>query len=129
MATTERAPHEEEPLEPELPIVDPHHHLFERTSPPYLLDDLRADIGASGQRVVASVYVEAGTHFDPDAPTHLRPVGETAWVAAQAGTLLVLTGRPLPPPRKVTPVARENTPHFQPLLDAWGISRPARRQA
>lgn len=50
-------------------------------------------------------------------------------VSAQAETLLVLTGRPLPPPRKVAAPARETTPHFQPLLDAWGIARPARRQA
>ncbi|MDK2657240.1 hypothetical protein [Cupriavidus consociatus] len=48
-------------------------------------------------------------------------------IAAQADSLLVLTGRPLPPPRKVTPATRDNTPHFQPLLDAWGIARPARR--
>lgn len=46
---------------------------------------------------------------------------------AQADTPLVLTGRPLPPPRRVTPPPRESTPHFQPLLDAWGIARPAAR--
>lgn len=50
-------------------------------------------------------------------------------MSAQADSLLVLTGRPLPPPRKVTPAARDNSPHFQPLLDAWGIARPGRRQA
>ncbi|MBB2917841.1 hypothetical protein FHX60_002243 [Cupriavidus alkaliphilus] len=43
----------------------------------------------------------------------------------EAETPLVLTGRPLPPPRRVTPVPRDNTPHFEPLLDVWGIARPA----
>ncbi len=40
-------------------------------------------------------------------------------------TPLVLTGRPLPPPRRVTPAPRDNKPHFEPLLDVWGIARPA----
>jgi hypothetical protein len=44
----------------------------------------------------------------------------------EAATPLVLTGRPLPPPRRVTPAPRGNTPHFEPLLDVWGIARPAK---
>lgn len=43
----------------------------------------------------------------------------------EADTLLMLTGRPLPPPRRVAAPPRENTPHFEPLLDVWGIARPA----
>ena len=44
-------------LEPELPIVDPHHHLIDRPeSGRYLLPDLLADI-ASGHNVVATVYL------------------------------------------------------------------------
>ncbi|AQV97285.1 hypothetical protein BJN34_25835 [Cupriavidus necator] len=43
----------------------------------------------------------------------------------EADTRLVLTGRPLPPPRRVTPAPRDNKPHFEPLLDVWGIARPA----
>lgn len=58
-----------------------------------------------------------------------RQMGAVAYAGeperpAQADTPLVLTGRPLPPPRRVTPPTRENTPHFEPLLDAWGIARP-----
>ena len=41
----------EETLEPELPICDPHHHLWDRSGSRYLLDELLADIG-SGHNVV-----------------------------------------------------------------------------
>ncbi|MBI3369822.1 MAG: hypothetical protein HY021_15630, partial [Burkholderiales bacterium] len=35
----------EQILEPALPIVDPHHHLWDRTGNRYLLDELLADTG------------------------------------------------------------------------------------
>jgi predicted TIM-barrel fold metal-dependent hydrolase len=74
----------EEALEPELEIVDPHHHLWEHeTMTRYLVDDLLADTG-SGHRVVQTVFVECGWAYRPDAPSHLRTVGETEFVAAQA---------------------------------------------
>ena len=48
----------EEIIEPELPIVDPHHHLVERPETGrYLLPDLLADIG-SGHNITATVYLE-----------------------------------------------------------------------
>jgi L-fuconolactonase len=48
---------EEQILEPDLPIIDAHHHLFVRPPLSYMADDYLADAGA-GHRVVASVYVE-----------------------------------------------------------------------
>ena len=42
-------------LEPELPIVDPHHHLWERPDWVYMLDDLLADMN-SGHNIVATVF-------------------------------------------------------------------------
>ena len=41
-------------LEPELPIVDPHHHLWDRPGWRYMLDDLLAEAFAAGTPVVAS---------------------------------------------------------------------------
>ena len=43
-------------LEPELPIVDPHHHLWERPGWNYMLDDLLADTN-SGHNIVGTVFV------------------------------------------------------------------------
>ena len=70
-------------LEPDLPIVDAHHHLWERPTGRYLLDELRADIGA-GHNVRATVFIQCGYAYRSDGPQALRPVGETERVAAIA---------------------------------------------
>ena len=63
-------------LEPDLPIVDPHHHLIDRPeSGHYLLPELLADI-ASGHNVVATVYLEWLSMYRADGPAEMRPVGE-----------------------------------------------------
>ena len=69
----------EEALEPELPIVDPHHHLWDRNGSCYLLDALLADTG-SGHNVIATVFVECVSMYRATGPKHLRPVGETEFV-------------------------------------------------
>ena len=75
---------QEEVLDPGRVIVDPHHHLWERPGTgSYLLDDLRADTG-SGHHVTETVFVECGAGYLQEGPEHLRPVGETAFVAAVA---------------------------------------------
>jgi predicted TIM-barrel fold metal-dependent hydrolase len=62
-------------LEPELPIVDPHHHLWQRPGWRYLLDDLLLDTG-SGHNIVATVYMEASSMYRDRGPEEMRPVGE-----------------------------------------------------
>src|SRR6202043_3335719 len=71
--------HKEPTLEPELPIVDPHHHLWDRPGWRYLLDELLADTG-SGHNIVATVYVQARSMYRARGPEELRPVGETEFV-------------------------------------------------
>jgi predicted TIM-barrel fold metal-dependent hydrolase len=68
--------HKEPIIEPELPIVDPHHHLWERGGWRYLLDELLADTG-SGHNIVATVYVQARSMYRETGPAEMRPVGET----------------------------------------------------
>jgi len=63
-------------LEPELPIVDPHHHLVDRANTGrYLLDDLLADTG-SGHNIAATVYLEWLSMYRVAGPAEMRPVGE-----------------------------------------------------
>jgi L-fuconolactonase len=71
--------HKEPILEPELQIVDPHHHLWDRPGWRYLLDELLADAG-SGHNIVATVYVQARSMLRASGPQELRPVGETEFV-------------------------------------------------
>src|ERR687888_1437423 len=73
----------EGPLEPALPICDPHHHLWDlrstRVAPRYLLDEILVDV-QSGHHVVSTVFIECGAMFKADGPEALRPVGETEFV-------------------------------------------------
>ena len=73
----------EEPLDPSLPICDPHHHLWDqvrgRVAPRYLLDEILEDV-RSGHNVVSTVFIECGAMYRRDAPEALRPVGETEFV-------------------------------------------------
>ena len=62
-------------LEPELPIVDSHHHLFDRPELRYLLDEYLADANA-GHRIVASVYLETLAFARQDNREVMRPLGE-----------------------------------------------------
>lgn len=88
-------------LEPDLPIVDPHHHVWDRThalaaggpqpepkhgmdavlamTPRYLLEELHADM-QSGHNVIATVYMQAGAFYRKKGPEALKPVGETEYI-------------------------------------------------
>jgi predicted TIM-barrel fold metal-dependent hydrolase len=75
---------QEPALDPQLPIVDPHHHLWDRGGHTYLPAQFAAEADASGHRLLSSVYVECLSHYLDSGPEHLRPVGETAHVAQLA---------------------------------------------
>ena len=70
-------------IDPERPIVDPHHHLWIRPSSTYVLENLWADTG-SGHNVVKTVFLECRASYREDGPEHLKPVGETVFVEAIA---------------------------------------------
>jgi predicted TIM-barrel fold metal-dependent hydrolase len=75
----------EEVLDPALPIIDPHHHLWDRYGNRYLLDELLADTGqadANGVRhdVRSTVFVECASMYRASGCEPLRPVGETEFV-------------------------------------------------
>lgn len=90
-------------IEPELRIIDPHHHLWDRRhllpalpnplthpfqnvlrlSPRYLIDEMVADINA-GHNIVATVFVECTSMYRADGPDAMKPVGETEFVNGQA---------------------------------------------
>src|SRR5689334_11005661 len=63
-------------LEPELPIVDPHHHLWQRAGNDYLFHDLLADT-QTGHNIVATVFVDCHSMYRKEGPAELRCLGET----------------------------------------------------
>ena len=71
--------HREEPLEPRLPIVDPHHHLWDHAGNPYLFPDLLRDLDC-GHNIVATVFLECRTMYRADGPEEMKSLGETEFV-------------------------------------------------
>jgi len=70
-------------LEPELPIIDAHHHLWIRADAPYLLREFAADL-QTGHNVVATVFAECHSMYRTTGPEAMRPVGEMEFVAGVA---------------------------------------------
>ena len=70
-------------VEPTLPIIDSHIHLWDFSDPPYFGNDFVSD-AAGGHDVQASVYVECTMAYALDGDTALRPVGETRFAVEQA---------------------------------------------
>ena len=69
------AQHSEDVIEPTRPIVDPHHHLWDRGGQRYMIEELAADI-ASGHNIVATIYVDCRSMYRASGPEAFRPVGE-----------------------------------------------------
>ena len=78
------ATHAEDILEPALPIVDAHHHIWAQDGQIYDLEALCGDI-TTGHNVVATVLVQAHHAYRQHGPEHLRCVGETEHIEQQTG--------------------------------------------
>lgn len=74
----------EEAIDPDLPIVDSHHHLGEGPGGRYLVPDLMNDL-ADGHNVIATVNVEGNHFFRTYGPAHLRAAGETEIIVNMTG--------------------------------------------
>ncbi len=89
-------------LEPDLPIIDPHHHLWDLSpllsvfpephhpfiasvarTPYYTFQELLADT-SSGHRIIGTVYMECGAFYRASAAPELKPVGEVEFVGGVA---------------------------------------------
>ena len=69
------AQYTEEIIDPARPIVDPHHHLWDRGGLRYLIEEMASDI-ASGHNIIATVYVDCRSMYRASGPEAFRPVGE-----------------------------------------------------
>ena len=103
-------------LEPDLPIIDPHHHLWDwpaalfanramplhgfetviRRAPRYLLPELLADLH-TGHNIRATVFVQCGAMHRADGPDVFKPVGETEFVNGIAAMCASGTYGPMRP--------------------------------
>jgi L-fuconolactonase len=86
----------EQALEPDLPLCDPHHHLWIYPDSRFLVEEYLAGT-QGGHRFASSVYVECLMFYREHGPEALRPVGETEYVdritaATQQGATRVAAG-------------------------------------
>ena len=63
-------------LEPDLPIIDPHHHLWDRPGWQYMVHDLLADT-TSGHNIKATVFIQCRAFHRATGPEGMKPIGET----------------------------------------------------
>jgi predicted TIM-barrel fold metal-dependent hydrolase len=78
-------------IDPDLPICDPHHHLFfwpgigELGLPEtYLLPEFLAEIANGGHNIESTVYLEAKAFYRAGGPEELRALGETEFATGVA---------------------------------------------
>ena len=77
----------EEIIDPDRPIIDPHHHLWHGPKNPpgikesyrYLLEDLWNDT-SSGHNIKKTVFIDCGQEYYSEGPDQFKPVGETEFV-------------------------------------------------
>lgn len=72
---------EEETIDPDQPVCDPHHHLWDFPGSRYLLEEFRKDT-QSGHKIVSTVFVECATSYRRDGSDAMKPIGETEFVTA-----------------------------------------------
>jgi predicted TIM-barrel fold metal-dependent hydrolase len=87
----------EDAIDPGLPIIDAHHHIWPVAPDPafecYDVPALLQDVSASAHDIVGTVFIEAHARYRPDGPEHLKPVGETAFADSVAEQATAQGGR------------------------------------
>jgi L-fuconolactonase len=73
----------EEIIDPARPIIDPHHHLWDRVGSRYLVHTLYDDLN-SGHNIVASVFIQNRAMLRADGPPDMAPLGEVEFANGAA---------------------------------------------
>lgn len=76
--------HHEPALMPDLPMVDAHHHLWDRQSGRYLAPEFSHDIETSGHRILSTVYIQCRSMLRRNGPEAFKPVGEVEFASGVA---------------------------------------------
>ena len=85
-----RETQDEQPIEPSLPIVDPHMHMWDlspargtrQATQDFPLPEMFEVIARSGHNVTHTVFLECHAMYRQDGPLELRPVGEVEFANA-----------------------------------------------
>jgi L-fuconolactonase len=66
-------------IDPDLPIIDAHHHLWDRPGWRYLTEELLADTG-SGHKIIATLFMQCQAMYRDHGPKAMRVIGETEFI-------------------------------------------------
>lgn len=70
-------------IDPDLPVVDAHHHLWIRGDAPYLLREFANDLD-TGHNIIGSVFAECHSMYRSEGPEEMKSVGEMEFIAGVA---------------------------------------------
>lgn len=80
--------HHEDIIDPNRPVIDAHHHLWDRVGARYMFDEITDDM-ATGHNIVGTVYVDCRSMYRATGPEAFKPVGEVEFangIAAQSAS-------------------------------------------
>jgi len=78
--------HIEDPILPNIPIIDPHHHLWDVGFGRYYIEELLEDINSSGHNIVSTVYIMSSSNtkiYSKDGLEEFKPLNEIEFATSE----------------------------------------------
>ena len=78
--------HIEDPISPNIPIIDPHHHLWDVGFGRYYIEELLEDINSSGHNIISTVYIMSSSNteiYSKDGLEEFKPLKEIEFATSE----------------------------------------------
>ena len=78
--------HIEDPILPNIPIIDPHHHLWDVGFGRYYIEELLEDINSSGHNILSTVYIMSSSNtkiYSKDGLEEFKPLTEIEFATSE----------------------------------------------
>ena len=78
--------HIEDPISPNIPIIDPHHHLWDVGFGRYYIEELLEDINSSGHNILSTVYIMSSSNtkiYSKDGLEEFKPLTEIEFATSE----------------------------------------------
>ena len=78
--------HIEDPILPNIPIIDPHHHLWDVGFGRYYIEELLEDINSSGHNIISTVYIMSSSNtkiYSKDGLEEFKPLKEIEFATSE----------------------------------------------
>ena len=78
--------HIEDPISPNIPIIDPHHHLWDVGFGRYYIEELLEDINSSGHNILSTVYIMSSSNtkiYSKDGLEEFKPLKEIEFATSE----------------------------------------------